>query len=89
MTDTKDALKKVKAAKAKLADAKEREQQLCGRRDALLDRLKNEYGFSDPAKAAEHADELEKEADDLNQQLKDELEKVDDLLEEMKERSNQ
>ena len=67
-------LARVKEAKAKLEEAERRVEQLKGKRAALLDRLKNEFGFSNPA-----------EIMDLEGQLKDELERIDDLLKEMEE----
>ena len=82
-------LARVKEAKAKLEEAERRVEQLKGKRAALLDRLKNEFGFSNPAEAENRVEEMEVEIMDLEGQLKDELERIDDLLKEMEEQSDE
>ena len=75
-----DPLKWLKECKTKLDAAEANKQRLSGRKDALMDRLRTEFGLTTVKDAERKADELDAEATDLERQFKDKKVEVDELL---------
>jgi len=76
-----DPLRRIKAIKARLETAQAEEQRLQGKRDALMDRLRDEFGFASLADADTRVEELRTEVSDLAMKLDDRLEELDQLAE--------
>ena len=77
-------LDKIKAAKKKLDEAKQKQAELKGGLDQLMQRLKQDFGLESTDDAEKKIVLLETELGDIEAQLKDKLEELDDLMQELK-----
>ena len=71
---------KIQAKKEQIADLKERRATLEGRRQSIIERMKDEFGVKNIKEAEDLRKELSNKTSKLNKKIQSDLARLDELL---------